>query len=296
MRVSNVISLIFKIFIFFLLFSGIINCKKDNLSDRIDLKPEYHDYTGKDINDFLASKEYDLKVVNFWATFCAPCKKEIHDLVQLNSEYKNKKVLFVGASIDKKDKINLIKKLSNALKINYPVLYGVEAFYNAEEVTGLPTTYFLDKNNKVLEKVVNKRSYADFKVIIDKYINQSKDSLASSDKGAVNTISSEYFSLSAELDNQQNILLLTLKPGEDYYLNGEGYPPIKLTISERNNIIFNPVVLNTAGIDEGETYTWQVAFEQKGDEILKALEVKLSAIACIDESCNFVNEIVSIKL
>lgn len=60
-------------------------------------------------------------VVNFWATWCAPCREEIPDLIAIRSEYAAKGVEIVGIAIDNAESV---KPYSSAMNISYPILIG----------------------------------------------------------------------------------------------------------------------------------------------------------------------------
>jgi thiol-disulfide isomerase/thioredoxin len=91
-------------------------------------------------------------VVNFWATWCEPCKKEIPDFVKVQAKYGTKGVQFVGVSIDELGKV---KSFARELGINYPLLIGsydtVEISKEAgNPVSALPFTAVLDRSGKVV--------------------------------------------------------------------------------------------------------------------------------------------------
>ncbi|MBD9361376.1 TlpA family protein disulfide reductase [Methylomonas fluvii] len=62
-------------------------------------------------------------IINFWATWCPPCLKEIPEFIKLQDEYKDKGVQFVGIAIEDKQPVEDYLK---RIKINYPVLIGGE--------------------------------------------------------------------------------------------------------------------------------------------------------------------------
>ena len=117
---------------------------------------------------FDHEKEYKLIILNYWATYCSPCKEEMVDFVKLYARYKNEGVLIIGATSEGEESLNLINKLCKLLKINYPILYGVENKFNNETILGLPTTFIIDKNNKVIEKIDGKRNYEYFINLLEK--------------------------------------------------------------------------------------------------------------------------------
>lgn len=62
-------------------------------------------------------------IINFWATWCPPCLKEVPEFIKLQDEYKDKGVQFVGIAIEEKQSVEDYLK---RIKINYPVLIGGE--------------------------------------------------------------------------------------------------------------------------------------------------------------------------
>lgn len=89
-------------------------------------------------------------IVNFWATWCAPCKQEIPALVELVDKYKNEKLTVLGISID--DSPEDLREFAAAYKINYPVLVGlghndIQEAYDA--VFAIPVTWFIRADGSV---------------------------------------------------------------------------------------------------------------------------------------------------
>jgi peroxiredoxin len=92
-------------------------------------------------------------VINFWASWCAPCKQEIPWFVEMQKRYGSQGLQIVGISMDDGDPKEVVKfAAENA--INYPVLFGQEKV--ADEYGGieyLPTTFYIDRNGVVLDRV-----------------------------------------------------------------------------------------------------------------------------------------------
>lgn len=90
-------------------------------------------------------------VVNFWATWCAPCREEIPIFVKMQEKYRNQGLQFVGISIDQMDKTT---EFSRNFGINYPNLIGT---FDAVEISGqagnkrrvLPYTIILDRKGQI---------------------------------------------------------------------------------------------------------------------------------------------------
>ena len=113
-------------------------------------------------------------VLNFWATWCGPCRKELPSLSQLSTDLKDKNFKMIGISVD-----NEQVTIDNFLKSNtlsYTVLHepnGLLAKYmSASGVTDdvIPQTFIIDKNGKIVESLIGSRSKEDFMTIINKYL------------------------------------------------------------------------------------------------------------------------------
>ena len=89
-------------------------------------------------------------VVNFWATWCPPCLKEIPEFIRLQEQLGNRGVQFVGIAIDEKGKV---EKFATSLGINYPILIGeLEGITLARQagnrLGGLPFTVIIDRQGR----------------------------------------------------------------------------------------------------------------------------------------------------
>jgi thiol-disulfide isomerase/thioredoxin len=90
-------------------------------------------------------------VVNFWATWCEPCREEMPEFVRMQAAPSNKGLQFVGIAIDQVDKV---RQFSSELKLNYPSLIGgygalelSKTFGN--KVMALPFTLIVDRSGQV---------------------------------------------------------------------------------------------------------------------------------------------------
>jgi len=91
-------------------------------------------------------------VVNFWATWCAPCREEIPGFIKFQAQYGARGVQFVGIAIDQKEPVGVYAK---DIGINYPVLVGgLEGMDFARQVGNrrgvLPFTLVLDRGGRVV--------------------------------------------------------------------------------------------------------------------------------------------------
>lgn len=94
-------------------------------------------------------------VVNFWATWCPPCRKEMPYFIKLQDEYRND-VQFIG--LDVNETADKVKAFIQALGVNYIIGFStpqIESTFGG--VTGLPTTFIIDRNGKVVERIIGSR-------------------------------------------------------------------------------------------------------------------------------------------
>jgi peroxiredoxin len=123
----------------------------DPKAERARLNFTLKDMDGKDVA--LAAYHGRPLVINFWATWCGPCKEEIPALVDLVNKYKASKLAVLGISID--DRPEDLKKFAADYKVNYPFLVGLghdellEA-YDAE--FAVPISWFVDTAGCVTSK------------------------------------------------------------------------------------------------------------------------------------------------
>lgn len=87
-------------------------------------------------------------LLNFWATWCAPCQIEMPKFEQWQDKYKNDGLAIVGVSMD--DDAEPVKGLVRKLRVNYPVVMGDEKLGLAYGgVLGLPVTYLIDRKGVI---------------------------------------------------------------------------------------------------------------------------------------------------
>lgn len=118
-------------------------------------KPANFDFTLKDVDGnqvSLASYKGKVVLLNFWATWCGPCKAEIPGFVRLQEKYRDQLVI-VGYSVD--DTAEKAKAYAAEYKMNYPILLGegredVQDAYGP--IWGIPASFVISKDGKVCRK------------------------------------------------------------------------------------------------------------------------------------------------
>jgi thiol-disulfide isomerase/thioredoxin len=116
---------------------------------------------GMDIK--LADYKGKVVIIDFWATWCGPCRRGVPDLVSLQEKYGNE-VVIIGISVDTDTKGDVPGFMSE-YKINYPIAYADQAVVqNYGGVEAIPTSFIIDKEGNIVDKhvgLVDKSVYED---------------------------------------------------------------------------------------------------------------------------------------
>ncbi|HYM21271.1 MAG TPA: TlpA disulfide reductase family protein [Candidatus Kapabacteria bacterium] len=133
-----------------------------------DQKPA-PDFSLQDINGNIV-KLSDFKgktvVLNFWATWCAPCRKEIPDFIEMQNQYGKDGLQFVGVAIDQEG-VQVIKPFAEKAKMNYPVLVGDDAvFAKFGGGNAIPVTFLIDKKGAIRNSYVGMRPKASLEEMV----------------------------------------------------------------------------------------------------------------------------------
>jgi thiol-disulfide isomerase/thioredoxin len=114
---------------------------------------------GKDIK--LSDLKGKIVIIDFWATWCPPCRRGIPDLVEIQKKYE-KELIIIGISLDNETKPEVVPFIKQ-YKINYPVAYGnmevVKAYGN---IQAIPTSFVVDQSGQIVDKhigLVDKSAY-----------------------------------------------------------------------------------------------------------------------------------------
>ena len=108
---------------------------------------------GNDLN--LADQDGRVLLVNFWATWCAPCRKEIPDLIDLQNDLGDEGLTVVGISLDQEGE-SAVRSFMSDYDFNYPVVVDprgrTEQGFGA--TYGLPTTFVVSPDGEVVKRVL----------------------------------------------------------------------------------------------------------------------------------------------
>lgn len=123
-------------------------CAADAKAAKLDLK--FKDINGKPVT--LADYKGKVVLLDFWATWCPPCRKEIPGLISLYDAYRSRGLVVVGVSMD--DSKSDIRKFAKKLGMNYPILigYGHEDLEPAFGQLPLPTAFVISRDGRICFK------------------------------------------------------------------------------------------------------------------------------------------------
>ena len=145
--------------------------KAKDASQSVNMAPEF---TGRDITTGkdLSLKDFRGKavLVNFWATWCPPCKAEIPDLIELQKKYGDRFTV-IGASVDQ-DGVDGVKAFVKKYQITYPVIMATPDMVNQYGgISAIPTSFVVSKKGEAAVKIVGFRNKSQYEEILLPYIN-----------------------------------------------------------------------------------------------------------------------------
>jgi len=110
----------------------------------------------------LESYRGRILIINYWATWCTPCREEIPLFVRFQREYASNGVQFIGIAVDQVDKV---REFASDFRINYPLFIGgldaVELSRKAGNKAGvLPYTLILDRSGAIASSLVGELTEA----------------------------------------------------------------------------------------------------------------------------------------
>jgi thiol-disulfide isomerase/thioredoxin len=108
------------------------------------------DLNGKRVS--LSDFHGKVVILDFWATWCVPCRIEIPHFVELQKDYGAKGLAIIGVSLDGQGP-DVVKKFVKQLKVNYPIVIGNEKVAEAYGgIVAIPMTFVIDRQGRIVSR------------------------------------------------------------------------------------------------------------------------------------------------
>lgn len=126
-------------------------------------------------NEFQLDKQQGKVVLlNIWATWCAPCREETPELVDLYNEYKDQGLVILGVSIDEQG-MSVVEPFIEKYKVNYPMVIDDGTIMDKYGPTmGIPTTYIIDKKGNLRYFAVGAVTIKELEPRVKTLLNENK--------------------------------------------------------------------------------------------------------------------------
>lgn len=125
------------------------------------------DFTWKQGDKTISLSQFGKNKViflNFWGTWCGPCRKEIPDIIALQKEFPGTEFVVVGIALERdQDPVATVKSFMKKNNMDYQMVIGNQDITDAfGGITAVPTTFIIGKDFSVAEKLVGLKSKEEF--------------------------------------------------------------------------------------------------------------------------------------
>jgi cytochrome c-type biogenesis protein len=118
-------------------------------------------------------------VLNFWATWCVPCRSEIPSLSAMQKDLDAQGLSIIGVSYD--DTADLIQQFQKDIPQSYQIVLGGREVGSQLPASPLPTTYIIDRQGRIRDKLIGERSRAAFESVIKPLLDEAQTTAQKSD-------------------------------------------------------------------------------------------------------------------
>lgn len=131
-----------------------------------------HDLGGADWQ--LSAHRGNVVLVNFWATWCSPCRQETPGLVRIARRYGAKGLSIAGVNMDENGGPAPVQQFVKDFGINYPVMMPDKSFLLADNIENLPTTFLIDRQGRIAKTYVGEVQESTFRADIERLLSEPK--------------------------------------------------------------------------------------------------------------------------
>lgn len=129
---------------------------------------EFEPLTFGQVEDLVKANKGKVIVINFWASWCPPCREEIPGLINIRKHYGEDKLLLIGASVDEDPKA--LKTFAAKTKFNYPIRKAAQDLVQAAGVSGIPHLLVFDGKGEVIGNAAGLIAEEDLREFIDSHL------------------------------------------------------------------------------------------------------------------------------
>uniref|UniRef100_A0A7V3ZV10 TlpA family protein disulfide reductase n=1 Tax=candidate division WOR-3 bacterium TaxID=2052148 RepID=A0A7V3ZV10_UNCW3 len=130
-----------------LIFIFLIHCGGKRLQEPLEFQLETLEGEKIDLKNYKGR----VILMDFWATWCPPCRAAIPHLIDLYQKYQNKNFAVLGIGLDEKE---ALKKMKEELNIPYPIFIGNNEMAKFYQISAIPTLVLINKKGSIAYKEV----------------------------------------------------------------------------------------------------------------------------------------------
>jgi cytochrome c-type biogenesis protein len=119
-------------------------------------------------------------VLNFWATWCIPCRSEIPSLSAMQKDFEARGLSVIGVSYD--DTADLVQRFQKDIPQSYQIVLGGREVGAQLPASPLPTTYIIDREGRIRDKMIGERTRAAFESVIKPLLEESSTTAQKNDQ------------------------------------------------------------------------------------------------------------------
>jgi len=134
---------------------------------------DFYWYNSKGEKNSLGDLKGKTVLINFWATWCGPCKAELPDLENLSKAYSSRGLVVVGVSVDRGENLLTdVSEFASRTGLTYQIVIDKDDIAGAYgNINAIPTSFLIGKNGKVIDKWIGMRDKAFFESTIKRYLD-----------------------------------------------------------------------------------------------------------------------------
>ena len=124
----------------------------------------------------LSDMRGQVVLLNFWATWCVPCRSEIPGLNEMQRDLASRGFKVLGVSTS--DSVDLVREYQKDVRQDYTVALGDDGVANKYAVGVLPTTFVIDRQGRVRHKIIGEKSRAEFEALVKPLLDEQATTAA----------------------------------------------------------------------------------------------------------------------